>query len=114
MSETRREKARECMRKLHEKRKAMGICVLCSGMIDNTKYSLCASCRVKKREQNAAYKEMKEVRKLLHEKLFAFPQEEKIIPEDHKCWTCVWSKFEGDRFFCPFPLGICEKENCDE
>jgi len=28
---------------------------------------------------------------------------------DHKCWFCVWGTFLGDRFYCPFPKGVCFK-----
>ena len=107
VGEDRNGQARESMRKLHDRRRAMGICIYCSGMIDAPQYSLCEKCRAKKREENAIYRES--LRKL-HEKCFEpIPEEEKRIPEDHKCWTCVWSRFEGDRFFCPI-IGTCVKE----
>lgn len=107
MSKTRNEQARDSMRKLHERRKAQGICIWCSGMIDDTKYSMCARCRAKSREDGARYRAKA---KELHNKIFVQPEEERIIPEDHKCWTCEWSRFEGDRFFCPFAEGTCAKE----
>ena len=112
MSEARKEKSRECMRKLHDKRRAMGICIYCSGMIDDPQYSFCARCREKKREKNAKYREY--LHKLHNMSEETAPNPPKEVPSNHKCWTCVWSRFEGDRFSCPFPEGICEKDEKKE
>lgn len=106
MSESRKEQARESMRKLHEMRRAMGICIQCSGMIDDVQYAICARCREKKREANARYRENM---KKLHEKCVPIEPEEKIVPEDHKCWTCVWGKYVGTGFYCPL-VGKCVKD----
>lgn len=107
MSKTRNEQARECMRRLHDSRKAQGICIRCSGLIDNVQYCICERCRAKEREEKARYREKA---KELHKKIFVWPEDEQAISEDHKCFTCEWSRFEGDRFFCPFAEGTCVKE----
>lgn len=106
MNESRNEQARESMRKLHERRRAMGICIYCSCMIDDPKYRLCEKCRAKKREGNANYRES--LRKL-HEKCSVPIKEEKAVPEDHKCWNCVWGEYVGTGFFCPL-VGACVKD----
>jgi len=33
-----------------------------------------------------------------------------MIPKDHKCWGCVWARFVGTGFFCPWPEGMCLKK----
>lgn len=106
MSEAHNDKAREHMRKLHEKRKAMGICITCSGMIGDPQFSTCERCRAKKREENAAYRENL---KKLRDKCLVIEPEESSIPEDHKCWNCVWGKWVGTGFFCPI-VGKCVKD----
>ena len=106
MSDSRNEQARETMRKLRDKRMAMGICILCSGMIDDTQYIICSRCRAKKREENAKYRENL---KKLHEKCVPIEPEKKIVPEDHKCWSCVWGTFVGTGFYCPL-FGKCVKD----
>lgn len=92
------------MRKLHDQRRKMGLCIKCGCMNDNPEYSICEKCRAERREYLAKLKKIKECTEQVQEA----PHD---IPENHKCWGCVWSKFEGDRFFCPFPEGICAKEN---
>ena len=110
MSEERDERARERMRRLHEQRKAMGICVRCSGMIDNPQYAMCSKCLAKRREESANYRDKL---KKLREKCEVVVPETEEISEDHKCWTCVWSRFEGDRFFCPL-VGTCVKDEAKQ
>lgn len=104
----------ERRRELHAKRTAMGLCIYCSCMIDNPEYKTCSACRAKMRESMAEFrqrtKEMEEVRKKLQVKELKRKQSGEGIPADHKCWTCEWSRFEGDRFFCPFAEGTCVKE----
>lgn len=107
MSEAHNEKKREYMRALHDKRRAMGICILCSGMIDDTQHSICARCREKKREASVAYRDaLRTLRKKCEE---VIESEESSIPEDHKCWNCVWGTYVGTGFFCPI-IGTCVKD----
>lgn len=110
MSEESKEKARAEKRELYARRKDMGVCVYCGGLIDNTQYSSCDKCRAEWRERNALYRE--NLRKL-RDKCEVVVPEVKEVPEDHKCWTCVWSRFEGDRFFCPL-VGTCVKDEAKQ
>lgn len=109
---------RERKRALHEKRQAMGLCIRCSGLIDNPEYKTCYACRAKIRDSMAEYrqktKESEELRRKLQLEELKRRASGVDIPADHKCWTCVWSRFEGDRFFCPFVIGTCIKEGKHE
>ena len=106
----RTEYMRDCRRRLYEKRSSMGLCIFCGCMIDDHKYKTCSGCRSNQREICAKYREQKKEEKAT----FAFllnPSEpqQPIIPENHKCWSCEWSKYEYDRFFCLFVEGTCAK-----
>lgn len=111
MSKSHNAMARESMRKLHDRRKELGLCVYCAKLLDDTTRYSCASCRAKKQEHKAKAKEKK-----IGKHMLLYLEEKKqepieiVIPEDFKCWNCVWGRFLGDRFFCPFPYGICVKE----
>lgn len=108
MSEAHNEKMRDYMRELHDKRRAMGICIYCSGMIEDAHYSVCEKCRAKKREENAAYREnLKKLREKCEVEVIE--PDESSIPEDHKCWNCVWGRYVGTGFFCPI-IGTCVKD----
>lgn len=80
----------------------MGLCTVCGGINLDPAYRHCARCRDKQREKRAKYA------------FNAYVEEKKTvrpaISPDHKCWNCVWSSFAGDRFFCPFGVGMCAKE----
>lgn len=97
---------RERMRELHNKRHAMGLCIYCSCMIDNSQYRTCSVCRAKSREKTAKHRREKKEMEAKHNEVHHV----KSIPPDHKCWKCEWRRFEGDRFFCPFAEGTCAKE----
>lgn len=114
MSGTHNEQARESMRKLHERRVKMGICIRCSGLIDDPRYNTCARCRAEKREINARYRAEKKALKEQREAPAKTISEKQPIPEGHKCLWCVWGRFLEDRFFCPFPVGVCVKEEKHE
>lgn len=80
----------------------MGLCCKCGGLRLEPAYKWCAECRSKNREKKLRY-------------LYGnFPEPSKVekrsVPSDHKCWTCEWSRYEDDRFFCPFVEGTCAKE----
>ena len=32
------------------------------------------------------------------------------IPGNHKCLFCIWAKYVGTGFTCPWPEGYCVKE----
>lgn len=115
MSESCYEHVFEKIRKMREERKAQGVCIWCGGLIEDVQYVSCLKCREKKREANARYRENRENMKQLHVECVPLEAEQKVISEDHKCWTCEWSRFEGDRFFCLFAYGTCVKEGnvCD-
>lgn len=34
------------------------------------------------------------------------------IPADHKCWSCMWATWCGDRFFCPLVF-TCIREKTE-
>lgn len=34
------------------------------------------------------------------------------IPENHKCWGCMWATWCGDRFFCPLAF-TCIREKME-
>lgn len=81
----------------------MGLCVECGCFKSNPYYKTCEKCRDRDREKKA---------KKLFE-LFAVSAKHEIteVKKDHKCWSCEWSNFLGDRFFCPFVEGTCAKED---
>lgn len=84
----------------HDKWERMGLCTVCGGLRLDPAYKTCARCRAKSREKKI-------------QSIYAdFPQAPiaSEISSDHKCWTCEWGRFEGDRFFCPFVEGTCVKE----
>ena len=103
-------------------RRELGLCVKCGMNVENPeKYVTCAACREiartrkyseEKREFRKEYMrqyrdELKatmhrisqSVQKLMDAKELSVKHDE--IPKNHKCWTCVWSRWHGDRFFCP-------------
>lgn len=108
----RSEYMRNLMRELHDKRHAMGLCIYCSCIIDNVEYKTCAACRAKSREATARHREMIKVQ--AEQERAMRKASEPLVPTDHKCWTCEWSRLEGDRFFCPFIEGSCVKEEKNE
>lgn len=89
-------------REKKEQWERMGFCTMCGGLQLDPAYKTCAKCRSKRRERE------------LRNKYATFPDEPKLekrtVSNDHKCWTCEWGRFEGDRFFCPFVEGTCVKE----
>lgn len=83
----------------------MGLCTTCGGLKLEPEWRTCAKCRMRSREKMRAI--------YAKEKLPIEPEKPKVMPEirkDHKCWHCEWSRFEGDRFFCPFAEGTCVKD----
>lgn len=110
-------------------RRELGLCVKCGGYIENSeRYVTCTTCREKarldqsgrnktewRREYMRQYreKERRAIKTLAIKAQQLLPpvplKSTKVeIPADHKCWNCEWSKFHGDRFFCP--LVGCVKE----
>lgn len=75
----------------------MGLCVNCGGLRLESEYRMCIKCREKQR--NYLYGKNEYPRKMTFEEAFKMQPE---IPKNHKCWGCVWGKFEGSVFFCPF------------
>lgn len=89
------------IREEHLKWLKAGLCVKCGGLKLKPEYTMCEKCRSIARKARVESKQTFKAPKI------------KVYPEirkDHKCWNCVWSKFEGDRFFCPFMEGLCVKE----
>jgi predicted metal-dependent hydrolase len=107
---------------LYYARRELGLCVECGMDVDDPeKFVMCRSCRTKqhdysstdeirawRREYQRAYRE--ELKKTLEriavevQKLSGAKELEsdrKRISSTHKCWGCVWSRWHGDRFFCP-------------
>lgn len=106
-------------------RRELGLCVKCGVEIEHSEgktYAMCSECREKAKKAQAI-SEMREYRRRYMKE---YRKKEKLIekseltmcktkssaekslsslrreiPEDHKCWNCVWSKWHGDRFFCP-------------
>lgn len=89
---------------LRKKRDSMGLCTNCGGMKSNPRWKYCEKCRARERE--------KRLSKLagLYD---IIPVKAKMpeVKKEHKCWSCEWSEFLGDRFFCPFVEGTCVKED---
>lgn len=117
--------------RLYYARRELGLCVKCGMPAEyrnNHKYTQCADCRRKarerwqgldKKEYSREYmRKYQEDSKRVVQKLAIMTQnllapkdlfvQRKAIPDDHKCWNCVWSRWHGDRFFCP--LVGCVKE----
>lgn len=86
------------------KRDQMGLCTKCGGMREKPHWKYCDKCRFREREKRLA--------KLAKSYEFAVIIKDKPeVKKEHKCWTCEWSTFLGDRFFCPFVVGTCVKED---
>lgn len=102
-------------------RKELGLCVRCGMNIDNPgKYVMCEECRAKakarmdpetrewRREYQRKYREdVKEVITRISLAAQSLMEASELksqyhtVSAEHKCWTCVWSRWHGDRFFCP-------------
>jgi len=103
---------------LYKERKRKGLCPNCGGFRLDLDYATCAKCRSEWRDRRWAKskkreKELERERERALELAFSAidaKKDREIVKSDHKCWTCVWSRFEGDRFFCPFAEGTCIKE----
>lgn len=103
-------------------RRELGLCVKCGKQVEQPeKYAVCATCREKarlrlepeeKREFRKEYMRQyrddlkatmhrisQAVQKLMDAKELSVKHDE--VSKNHKCWTCVWSRWHGDRFFCP-------------
>lgn len=105
-------------------RRELGLCVRCGGYIaDSDRYVTCDTCREKvrinqssrektewRREYMRQYRaKEKHAIKTIAEKVIRLmdmtagdlKSDRQSVASDHKCWSCEWSKFHGDRFFCP-------------
>lgn len=94
-------------KEVKEERRRKGLCVNCGGLRLDPAYVWCAKCRTR-------HKELRILRDLALEGDNQAPVKPEKIRSDHKCWTCEWGRFEGDRFFCPFIEGTCVKEQKNE
>ena len=109
-------------RRTYYARRELGLCVKCGMEVEEpAQYVLCAACREKahlnntteemrawRRQYQRTYREeLKhtleriaiEVQKLSG--VYKLKSDRMEIQREHKCWGCVWSRFHGDRFFCP-------------
>lgn len=107
---------------LYNARRELGLCVRCGMNVEEPeKYVVCSECREDRRlyystnekrewrrEYQRAYREeLKhtleriaiEVQKLTG--AYKLKSDRREIPREHKCWGCVWSRYHGDRFYCP-------------
>ena len=86
-----------------DKWERMGLCRNCGGLKLEPQYLYCSRCRAKERDKR---------RRAMLEKMNEAPIPQYAeISQDHKCWYCVWKRFEGDRFFCPMIECVKEKKN---
>lgn len=110
-------------------RRELGLCISCGAYLpDASYYVTCDECREKARNSGKDKKALRrEYMRQWREKEKAMleqvakavqnlvPTEElksdrHEIPVDHKCWKCEWSRFHGDRFFCPLVGCIKSKQ----
>lgn len=81
---------------------SMGMCCHCGGLRLDPAYKTCARCR----EQYKVSRNKKAYENFPDASGLQMPP----IKRDHKCWSCEWANWLGDRFFCPFVEGTCVKE----
>ena len=91
---------------LRKRREHMGLCTTCGGMKSNPQWKTCEKCRDKGRQKCISSL----VKQIGSYDVTVKVNVQEVRPE-HKCWTCEWSKYLGDRFFCPFVEGTCVKED---
>ncbi len=89
---------------LRKRREQMGLCTKCGGLKSNPHWNWCEKCRVENRERYLT----RTAGSYAH---IPAKAKEPEVKKEHKCWTCEWAKFLGDRFFCPFVEGTCVKED---
>lgn len=87
----------------------VGLCTNCGGLKLNPTYNWCEKCRAMERAKRnkKALADFQPTRP-------ARTKEKPAVSETHKCWGCEWGKFLGDRFFCPFPYGVCMKDEANK
>ena len=101
-------KCRAQSREKRLKREQMGLCVSCGGLRLDPAWKNCARCRdVVRRKQ---FNKMLATKEPYTESEVKKRVQAHTVNDTHKCWTCEWGRFEGDRFFCPFAYGTCVKE----
>ena len=85
-----------------ELRERMGLCVECGGLKTYPHHRMCDKCKAKEKA--------KRLTKLMEPTEVEAKLRSLEVKPDHKCWSCEWGRFEGDRFFCPLVLGTCVKD----
>lgn len=114
-------------------RRELGLCICCGGYLPDASYHVtCDECREKARNSGKGKKELRrgymrqwrEKEKSMLEQVAKAVQKlaptEELksnrceVPPDHKCWQCEWSRFHGDRFFCPLVGCVKETRRTDE